>query len=159
SEKRDGAHEFVYFDDGAAGWEDVELWVRIACTTKWLFEGIPDCLTLYRVVPDGIAGNPENKQLGFERGLERVRRYAPGLGAKHGDAARAYHLRYLARRLIHARDRGGSRRYVRRALASFPGLLVEEPGRTLATVGGAVALGLLPSRMYEWLLAKAVEHT
>lgn len=157
--QRDGAEEVMYFDDEAVGWEDVELWFRIAYRTRWLFEGIPDCLTHYRVVADGIAGTADMKQMGFERGLERARRYAPEFIARHGDAARAYHLRYLARRLIHAGNGRDSRRYVNRALRSFPGLLAEEPGRTLVTLGGAYALGLLPGPVYRWVQAKAIERT
>jgi glycosyltransferase involved in cell wall biosynthesis len=159
SEARDGAPEPMYFDDGAVGWEDVELWFRIAYKTRWLLEGIPDCLTLYRVVQDGIAGNPEKKQLGFERGLERVRGYAPDFVEQHGGAARAYHLRYLARRLIHAGNGEASRRFIRRALESFPGILLEEPARTLVTVGGAYALGVLPRPVYQWVQARAIERT
>jgi glycosyltransferase involved in cell wall biosynthesis len=159
SEYRDGVPEDMYFDDDAVGWEDVELWFRIAWRTKWTFEGIPDCLTWYRIVPDGIAGNAQKKQMGFDRGLERARRYAPEFIARHGGAARAYHLRYLARRLIHARNGAASRSYMRRALSSFPGMLLEEPGRTLVTLCAAYALGLLPRPIYDWVQAKAIERT
>lgn len=159
TEQRDGVAEAMYFDDEAVGWEDVELWFRIACLTHWRFEGIADCLTHYRVVADGIAGSADRKQMGFERGLARAGRYAPEFIARHGNAARAYHLRYLARRLIHAGNGSASRRYVNRALASFPGLLAEEPGRTLVTLGGAYALGLLPGPVYRWVQARAIEST
>jgi glycosyltransferase involved in cell wall biosynthesis len=147
--EREGQPEDMYFDDEAVGWEDVELWFRMAFKTHWKFEGIPDCLTLYRLVESGIAGDPEKKQAGFERGLERARRYAPEFIARHEGAARAYHLRYLARRLVAARDRERALTYAHRALRSHPGMLREEPGRTMATLAAAYALRALPGSMYE----------
>lgn len=149
SAERDGQLEDMYFDDEAVGWEDVELWFRIAFKTHWRFEGIPDCLTLYRLAPSGISGDPEKKQAGFERGLERARRYAPHFIAAHEDAARAYHLRYLARRLVAARDKKRAMRFAHRALTSYPSMLKEEPARTLATLAAAYALFALPGQVYE----------
>jgi hypothetical protein len=149
SAERDGRLEDMYFDDEAAGWEDVELWFRIAFKTHWRFEGIPACLTLYRLAPGGISGDAENKHAGFERGLERARRYAPHFIAEHEGAARAYHLRYLARRLVAARDGSRAVSFAHRALGSYPSLLAEDPARTVATLAAAYALCALPSRLYE----------
>lgn len=153
---RDGKPEVMYFDDDAARWEDVELWLRIATTTDWVFEGIPDCLTQYRIVPDSIAGTPDTKQAAFENGLERVRRYAPDLIARHGAAGRAYHLRFLARRLIEAGNGRGAVAYMHRALKSHPGMLREDRRRTLMSLAGAYALLLLPKPLYARLQAAAV---
>lgn len=153
---RDGQAEVMYFDDEAARWEDVELWVRMAMQTTWLFEGIPDCLTLYRIVPDSIASSPETKQAAFENGLERVRRYAPDLVAAHGAAARAYHLRYLSRRLIEAGNGKGAVSYIHRAIRSFPGLFREDGRRTLVTLGAAYALRLLPKPIYRGMQTMAI---
>jgi glycosyltransferase involved in cell wall biosynthesis len=147
--ERDGRPEVMYFDDAAAGWEDVELWFRIAYKTHWRVEGIPECLTLYRLAPGGISGDAEQKHAGFERGLERARRYAPHFIAEHEQAARAYHLRYLARRLVAARDAGAAIRFLHRALTSYPSLFAEEPARTVTTLAAAYALRALPSPLYE----------
>ena len=155
----DGQREAMYFDEEARGWEDVELWFRIAVQTDWKFEGIPDCLTQYRIVPDGVAGNPERKQRGFEKGLERARLYAPEYVAKYEAAARAYHLRYLARRLIHAGDGARAREYVNRALMSFPGVLTEEFTRTASTVGAAYLMSALPKPVFSRLKDYAVKRT
>lgn len=154
-----GRDEPMYFDDQARGWEDVELWFRIAFKTDWLFEGIADCLTKYRIVPGGVAGNPEKKQRAFEKGLERARRYAPKFIADHEDAARAYHLRYLARRLIHAGDGQGARAYVNRALKAYPGLINEEFNRTVSTVGAAYMLSALPKPVFTRLKDLAIKQT
>ena len=154
--ERDGKPEVMYFDDDAARWEDVELWVRMATQTTWLFEGIPDCLTLYRIVPDSIAGSPETKQQAFENGIERVRRYAPDLVEQHGAAARAYHLRYLSRRLIEAGNGKGAVSYMHRALKSFPGLFAEDGRRTVVTLGAAYALFILPGPVYRAMQNTAI---
>ena len=154
--ERDGKPEWMYFDDDAARWEDVELWLRMATTTDWEFEGIRDCLTQYRIVPDSIAGTPDTKQAAFENGMERVRRYAPELIDAHGAAGRAYHLRFLARRLIEAGNGKAAVQYMHRALKSFPGMLREDPRRTLMSLAGAYALMLLPTPLYRKLQEAAV---
>jgi len=154
--ERDGRREVMYFDDEAARWEDVELWVRMATQTDWLFEGIPECLTLYRIVPDSIAGTPDTKQAAFENGLERMRRYAPELVEQHGAAARAYHLRYLARRLIEAGNGVGAVCYINQALKCFLGIFLEDPRRTLITLSAAYALFLLPRLIYKPMKYTAV---
>jgi len=154
--ERDAKPEVMYFDDDAARWEDVELWLRVATTTDWQFEGIPDCLTQYRIVPDSIAGTPDTKQAAFENGIERVRRYAPELIEQHGAAGRAYHLRFLARRLIEAGNGRGAVSYMHRALKSYPGMLREDTRRTLISLAGAYALLLLPKPVYRRLREAAV---
>lgn len=154
--ERDSKPEVMYFDDDAARWEDVELWVRMATQTDWQFEGIPECLTLYRIIPDSIAGTPDTKQAALENGLERVRRYAPELVDKYGAAARAYHLRYLARRLIEAGNGSGAVSYINQALKCFPGLFLEDTRRTLITIGAAYALLVLPKSIYKPMQNTAV---
>lgn len=155
----DGRTETMYFDDQARSWEDVELWLRIAFTTDWAFEGIPDCLTKYRIVPGGIAGNPEKKQTAFEAGLERVRRYAPEFVDEHGPAGRAFHLRYLARRLIHAGEAAKARGYLHRALAAYPGIVLEDPGRTISTVGATYLMSVLPKPVFDRIKRIAIDRT
>ncbi|MEM1416827.1 MAG: glycosyltransferase family A protein [Myxococcota bacterium] len=148
--------EPVYFDEEARHWEDVELWFRIAYQTDWLFEGIPDCLTQYRILPGGVAGNPEKKQHGFELGIERARRYAPDVIGELEGAVRAHHLRYLSRRLIHGGNGPKALRYALRALESHPALIREEPKRTLNTLGAAALLTVLPKPVFEPLKQLAI---
>lgn len=146
---RDGRNEAMYFDDECMGWEDIECWLRIATCTDWHFEGIPECLTLYRLSPGGFSGNPEQKQACFERGLQKVSTFAPELVRRHGAAARAYHLRYLARRQIMSRDAKAAVHFSHRALRSWPGLIWEEPWRTLSTLGAAYLQRILPRALYD----------
>lgn len=154
--ERDTVPEVMYFDDRAARWEDVELWLRMATQTNWIFEGIPECLTLYRIVPDSIAGSPETKQAAFENGIELVRQYAPDLIAQHGAAGRAYHLRYLARRLIEAGNGRKAVAHANRALGNFPGMLLEDTRRTVLTLGGAYAVLLFPKPLFRAMRNLAV---
>ena len=154
--ERDGESETMFFDDECMGWEDVECWLRIALTTDWRFEGISDCLTLYRLSPTGFSGDPEWKQQCFERGLRKLATYAPDLVRRHGAAARAYHLRYLARRQIMSRNAGSAVRFAHRAVRSWPRLLLEEPRRTLTTLGAAYLQRLLPRTLYGGLESLAI---
>lgn len=146
--ERDGKSEAAYFDDECAGWEDVELWIRMLVKTGWEMEGIPDCLTLYRITPGGITDHPVQKQEAFERGLRIVAGYAPDLVREHGPAARAYHLRFLARRMLMSRDPHRAVAYAHRALRAWPGLMREEPTRTAVTLVAAYLQLLLPTRLY-----------
>jgi glycosyltransferase involved in cell wall biosynthesis len=155
ADRGDGPEDF-YFDDQCMGWEDVECWFRMAVTTPWKLEGIPDCLTLYRVNPEGLSANVEKKQVSMERGLERARRYAPEVVARHEGAARAYHLRYLARRLVLNGDARGAVRLAHRAIACHPGILVEEPRRTLVTLAAAYAMRVLPGGAFRRLKSIAM---
>jgi glycosyltransferase involved in cell wall biosynthesis len=146
--ERDGRPEVMYFDDQSIGWEDVELWFRMIYTTQWEFEGIPECLTLYRLVPGGISGVAKRKQKAMEQGLARARRYADSFLQEHEAAAIAYHLRYLARRLVQSHDRRGAVSFIHRALRTYPGLITEDPLRTLATLVAAYAQFALPPALF-----------
>lgn len=146
--ERDGEPELMFFDDEAAGWEDTELWFRMIYQTQWKLEGIPDCLTLYRLTPGGITSDAEKKQAAFERGLERARRYAPEFIRRNEGAARAYHLRTLARRMIQSHDAVGAVAYVNRTLRSYPGILIDDFRRTAVTIAAAYLQRLLPEAVY-----------
>ncbi len=155
---RDGRSEPMYFDDECMGWEDVECWLRIAITTDWRFEGIAECLTLYRLSPNSFSGDPEHKQQCFERGLRKIAAYAEELVEQHAPAARAYHLRYLARRQIMARESKRAVRLLHRALRSWPRIVLEEPRRTLATMVAAYSQRLLPRALYDVFESRAIYH-
>lgn len=155
----DGAPETMYFDHKSAAWEDVELWFRMKVMTDWLFEGIPDCLTQYRIIPDSLASDPEKKQTAFELGLERARQYAPKEIAEHGPAARAYHLRYLARRLIQVGDGTKARQYMHRALRAYPGLIKDDPARTASSLAAVWIMSLMPASLAKRIVDKGVKVT
>ena len=147
-EREDGSRELMFFDADSAGWEDVECWFRMSFMSKRKLEGIADCLTLYRLTPGGITSDAEKKQAACDRGLARARRYAPDFLRKHEAAARAYHLRTLARRLVQSHDAAGAVRFIHRTLRSYPWILIEDFRRTAVTLAAAYMLRILPKGVY-----------
>lgn len=147
-EKFYGAEENFYFDDRFRQSEDIECWIRIALTTKWQFEGIPDVLTLYRVNSGGLSANMMNQLDSWEKAIAKTRTYAPDFMAKWESLARAYQFRYLARRAIRNKDGKAAINLVNRALASNAKILIYEPMRSLLTIFAAYLIWMLPRSIY-----------
>jgi glycosyltransferase involved in cell wall biosynthesis len=148
-----GTEEDFYFDDRFRQSEDIECWIRIAVTTNWLIEGIPEALTLYRVNSESLSANLPKQLESWEKVIDKTRTYAPELFAQWESRARAYQLRYLARRAIRKPDGVEAVRFVNRALATDWRISIEEPRRTIMTVFAAYLLILLPRSLYN-----AIEH-
>jgi glycosyltransferase involved in cell wall biosynthesis len=143
-----GSLEDFWFDDSFRQSEDIECWLRIAVQTPYLIEGIPEPLTLYRVNSGGLSADVEKQYASWCRVIEKAGTYAPDLIARQGRRAKAYQLRYLARRAIRERQPRLGVRLLHRALHTHPGILAEEPARTvISLVAGYVAL-LLPPVWY-----------
>lgn len=151
-----GTVEDFYFDDRFRQSEDIECWIRIAVTTNWLIEGIPEALTLYRVNSESLSANLPKQLESWEKVIDKTRTYAPELFAQWESRARAYQLRYLARRAIRKPDGGEAVNLVNRALANDWRILIEEPRRTIMTILAAYLLILLPRSLYnaisDWAL-------
>lgn len=81
-----------------ASCHDIEMWVRIMITTHCIFAGIPEILNYYRISDSSYSGNLVAKERFYEDMLRTIAQYAPELISKQGNAARAFHYRYLARR-------------------------------------------------------------
>ena len=123
----------------------------MAVKTNWAFEGLQQPLTDYRVVSGGLSANVVRQFESWERMIEKTRSYAPDFIQKHEPRARAYQLRYLARRAIHMRDVGFARQLTLQALKSYPAICLEEPVKTAQTLGAAFALSLLRQGVYDRL--------
>jgi glycosyltransferase involved in cell wall biosynthesis len=151
-----GTEEDFYFDDRFRQSEDIECWIRIAVTTNWLIEGIPEALTLYRVNSESLSANLLKQLDTWEKVIDKTRTYAPELLAQWESRARAYQLRYLSRRAIRKPDGGEAVNLVNRALANDWRILIEEPRRTIMTILAAYLLILLPRSLYnsieDWAL-------
>lgn len=128
------------FDETFRQSEDVECWLRLALTTGWRIEGVSGLLTAYRVNPTGLSADTERQRQSWEAVVAKLRPLAPEFFARHEPAARAYQLRYLARRAVSALDAGEALSLVVRALATSPRPLWEEPGKTLTTAAAALLL-------------------
>lgn len=134
-----------YFDETFRQSEDIECWLRIALSTSWRFEGIEGLLTCYRVNSGGLSANTERQLAAWERMVDKLAPLNPAFFEVNTRAARAYQLRYLARRAISDRDGERAQRLIRAALANSRLPLLEEPGKTVTTLAAALVLRLIGS--------------
>ncbi|MEL6248284.1 MAG: glycosyltransferase family 2 protein [Cyanobacteria bacterium J06627_15] len=146
-----GTVEDFYFDDSFRQSEDIECWLRIALQTDWSIEGIPESLTLYRVNSGGLSANLMKQYAAWERIVDRTRTYAPEFLAEWESRARAYQLRYLARRAVSQQDGRLARQLVQQSLVTDGRILLTEPRRTGITLIAAYLLALLPQHRYRQL--------
>lgn len=139
-----GTDRIWYFDETLRRSEDVECWARIALTTTWAFAGLPDILTLYRVNAGGLSADIIRQLESWDCVYQKIKAYAPGFIARHGNAARARELRYLARRGFQSGDRGLAFRLIAEAIRLYPALLLQEPKKTLTTALACMLLRIVP---------------
>ena len=138
-----------WFDENFRQSEDIEMWCRIATTTKWYFEGIDSTLTRYRISTGGLSANVDKQ---FETWLtfrDKLSKSAPGLVERAGQKAEAYQRRYLARRAAVSGDGSQALKLCGQSIQLHPKMLLEEPKRTVLTVGLAVLARLSPPRFFE----------
>lgn len=146
-----GEVEDFYFDDSFRQSEDIECWLRIALQTDWKIEGIPEALTLYRVNMGGLSANILKQYESWERILVKTQAYNPEFVEQWGNKARAYQLRYLARRATRGRQPEVAVKLLHQALGIYWRILIEEPRRTLISLGAAYLLSILPRFAYQQL--------
>jgi len=146
-----GVAEDWYFDESYRQSEDIECWLRIALTTAWRFEGIGLPLTRYRVNATGLSANLEKQLESWERLIGKTRGFAPEFIARHERLARAFQLRYLARRAVRQHDPRAARSLLARALREDWRVIGREPARTLVTGGAALLQSALPAALYRRL--------
>jgi glycosyltransferase involved in cell wall biosynthesis len=156
---RYGVLETFYFDDNFRQSEDIECWIRIVIQTGWQIEGISDAMTLYRVNAGGLSANILKQLESWEQVIAKTRTYAPDVVAQWENRARAYQLRYLARRAVRLKDGVMAVKLTHRALRTNWQILWEEPQRTLITIAAAYLLFLLPKPLYRWSEAIALKIT
>lgn len=133
-----------WFDETFRQSEDIELWSRIAALTNWRFEGIAETLTYYRVSTGGLSANVEKQFETWCRMRDKLQGLAPDLVAACGTRSEAYQRRYLARRLAIGGDGRKAMRNTWASIKLYPRMLIEEPSRTIATLGLSSVLATLP---------------
>ncbi|MEL6167486.1 MAG: glycosyltransferase family 2 protein [Pseudomonadota bacterium] len=131
-----------WFDETFRQSEDIECWVRIALTTDWEIAGIAAPLTKYRILSSGLSANLAKQYESWGRVANRVSELAPDFAARHLPAARAYQLRYLARRSVTLGDGRMALSLGLQSLRSALHPLVAEPVKTTTTLGAALVLCL-----------------
>ncbi|NJM65525.1 MAG: glycosyltransferase family 2 protein [Acaryochloris sp. RU_4_1] len=154
-----GDPEDFYFDDSFRQSEDIECWLRIALKSNWKIAGIPDALTLYRVNMGGLSANILKQYEAWERIITKTQAEHPDFVHQWADKARAYQLRYLARRAASQRSPTIATQLLHKALATDWTILREEPRRTLLTIGAVYFLRLLPPAIYQQLETVAMRIT
>ncbi|MEL7687550.1 glycosyltransferase family 2 protein [Citromicrobium bathyomarinum] len=132
-----------WFDESFRQSEDIELWVRLSAAHGVRFEGIAGELTEYRIVGGALSANIVKQYLSWTEMLDKAMRYAPDLVAKHGVAARAYQLRYLARRAVQLGNAELAADLFAQAVRLEPRMLVAEPRKSATTAGAVVAAKVL----------------
>ncbi|MCI5078613.1 glycosyltransferase family A protein [Oricola sp.] len=137
-----------WFDETFRQSDDIEGWLRFALTQDWKIEGIPGLLTLYRIHMGALSANVNVQLETWLRMRDKIARIAPEVVARHGAAATAYQLRYLCRRAISMRNGALAFDLCRRSVATSSRPLIEEPVKTVVTIGAAVTLRLLGAAFY-----------
>lgn len=158
-----GLVEDCYFDErlrfANADATDLECWTRIATHTHWQQEGIPEALTLYRVNSGGLSANAMKQFEAIERVIEKSCNSAPEVLGAYRNLARAYYMRYVSRRAVTLRDGDLAVTMINRALTTNWQILLEEPRRTIMTIGAAYFVKLIPKQLYEKIEAFAIRLT
>ena len=131
-----------YFDESFRQSEDIECWMRIALSTNWQFEGVPGLLTRYRISAGGLSAATDRQLSSWEGMIAKLTPLDPAMMTRLAPVARAYQLRYLARRAISDCDGDRAWRLVAGALGQSRLPLVEEPVKTITTLVAALVLRL-----------------
>ncbi|MEO9461354.1 MAG: glycosyltransferase [Marinomonas sp.] len=141
-----------WFDESFRQSEDIEMWVRLAVKHGVLFEGIGGLLTEYRIIAGALSANVVKQYLSWNRMLRKTAEYAPEFTAKHGDRARAYQLRYLARRSLQLGNVVLAKDFLARSFKLKPKIIIEEPRKSVITSGAVLAGLILGKRRFSALL-------
>ncbi|ETX11205.1 glucosyl transferase [Roseivivax halodurans JCM 10272] len=131
-----------WFDETFRQSEDIECWMRMLLSTDWEIEGITGLLTRYRVAPGGLSSALNRQYVSWERMVEKLTPIAPTFMAQHVGAARAYQLRYLARRAVSAGDGPAALENMQGSIASSLRPFAEEPAKSMITLGAVCALAM-----------------
>lgn len=122
-----------YFDETLEQSGDVEMWLRLALGGESHFEGIPGMLTEYRLMTGGLSAEVLRQYQSWEAVVERLREFFPDFLARHRDRAKAYQLRYLARRMVQLGDPGMAIALMKESVAASKRPFLEEPSKSIAT--------------------------
>lgn len=147
----------MYFIESLKQSEDIELWVRLAISTRWQFEGIEQPLTYYRVNQGGLSANIEAQFSAWKTAMALNKAAAPKLFSGYYRLAKAYQLRYMARRAIQSDNKLLGLKLVVKALICDVRILSQEPKRTIITTAGAL-VKLLPAKLYAKLEQVAMQY-
>lgn len=144
-----------YFDETLRQSEDIEMWLRLAIAGSVKFAGIAPALTEYRIGSGGLSSQVIRQYQTWLEVVERLKSYAGAFADEHVARARAYQLRYLARRAVQLGDPSMAMTLLREAAASSLRPLIEEPAKSLITAGAAVLARVLGPERFARLADQA----
>ncbi|MFQ3193270.1 MAG: glycosyltransferase involved in cell wall biosynthesis [Colwellia sp.] len=144
--KRD-KYRRMYFNENLRQSEDIELWTRIALTTSWKFSGINHPLTYYRINDSGLSADVNKQFLSWQHAVMLNRASNPTFFKQFYSLAKAYQLRYLARRAIQSESKVVAFKLIHQAIYCNYRIIFLEPRRTIMTLCCAW-LKFLPSKLY-----------
>lgn len=149
-----GERRNCYFDESMRQSEGIEFWMRIALNTDWVFSGIENPLNYCRANNKGLSANTQKQLDAWHYGIDKNREGNEEFFKRWYPLAKAYQLRYLARRATRSGEGLSALKLVNQALFSNGRILLQEPGRTALTYLCAL-LSLLPKQTYQNLEAAA----
>jgi hypothetical protein len=137
----------MYFNESLRQSEDIELWTRIALTTKWQFAGIKTSLTFYRVNDPGLSADVDKQFASWQHAVMLNKASDPNFFKEFYSLAKAYQLRYLARRAVQSESKIAAFKLIHQAIYCNYRIIYQEPKRTIMTLCCAW-LKFLPSKFY-----------
>jgi len=143
-----------FFDESLRQSEDIECWMRLALLGRVRFGGIAPALTEYRVCASGLSTAIVRQYETWLGVLERICAYAPEFTAAHGERARAYQLRYLARRSVQLGDANMAMTLLAEAMRASHRPLIEEPVKSGVTIGAAMLGRVVPAEQFARLAGR-----
>jgi len=137
----------MYFNESLRQSEDIEFWTRIALTTQWQFAGIAAPLTYYRVNDSGLSADLEKQFASWQHAVLLNKNSDPKFFEQFYSLAKAYQLRYLARRAVQSKSKFTAFKLIHQAIFCNYRIIFQEPSRTILTLCCAW-LKFLPSKFY-----------
>jgi hypothetical protein len=138
------AGRICWFDESFRQSEDIEMWLRMALRHDCRFEGIEGLLVDYRILGGGLSARIPHQYEAWLRAMEGLHDDAPAFMDHYLPLAKAFQLRYLARRAVQLCDGVFALSLLRDALRASPAILFQEPAKTVQTMAGALAARYLP---------------
>ncbi|MCV6597283.1 MAG: glycosyltransferase, partial [Mangrovicoccus sp.] len=139
------------FDEAFRQSEDIEFVMRLMLTTDWQIEGVRGLLTQYRIHAGGLSAALDRQLAAWEGMVAKLRPLNPDFFARHEASARAYQLRYLARRAVANRDARNAWDLTLRSFCESRRPFVAEPVKSLTTFAAAAALKTLGPSPVAWV--------
>lgn len=149
-----GKPETFYFDEHLRQAEDWECWLRIALQTQWQFAGIPESLTYYRVNTQGLTANLYKQLDSLKKIIIKIENYAPKFIQQYKNRTLAYQMKILARSAIRFRDGDAAVDLINQSISTYWQIILEQPRRTILTLGVAYLMWLIPNKTYQTVEAK-----